>query len=196
MRLNYEGGRRLMFLTLTKKTHPLYRPRSSDVRLVFKHTRKLISSLWPKKQGCGAFAVMEVGKGNNLHVHLIVYGHYVPQDAISKLWLKITGDSYVVWINQSWRKEKLVNYLLKYITKPDPRNNPEEIAQYLDMMLGVRRIRTYGIFYNYRVVTADTCPCPLCGGRLRFAGFDEGRGIPSFALFFEEAFELAKLKAN
>ena len=195
-RLNPNNGRRLMFLTLTKKSHPNFRPQASGVREIFKCTKKLINKLWPNKKGCGALVVLEVGSNNNLHIHALVYGYYVPQEYISKLWLKITGDSSVVFIKEVRGARKCINYLLKYITKPPKYEDYEKTAYYLDMMLGVRRIRTYGIFYNYPISKKDTCPCPICNGKLKFIGFDEGRKIPINALFFVEAYEMKKTIIN
>lgn len=194
--LQYKAGKRAMFLTLTKKAHPMYRPEASDARRLFRGFRKLMKKLWPKKHGCGAFAVLEVGKNHNLHIHALIYGHYVPQDTISKLWLKITGDSSVVWINEVRGAKRCINYLLKYITKPHKYKDPKDTAHFLDMMIGVRRIRTYGIFYNYPLARKDACPCPLCGGKLRYCGTDEGRRIPKHALFFDEAMKLAETTVN
>jgi hypothetical protein len=191
-----KGGRRLLFLTLTQKTHPRYRPQSCDARRVFRNTRKLMNHFWPRKEGCGAFAVLEVGQDWNLHVHALVYGHYVPQEDISNLWLKLTGDSRVVWIKEARGAQKYINYLLKYIAKPPKFENPKKAAQYLDLMLGVRRVRTYGIYYNYPLARKDNCPCPFCGGKLGLCSFDVGLRIPSQALFFDEAFALAKAKVN
>lgn len=178
---------RLMFLTLTKKTTPGFTPQTSDVKQVFNHARKLINKLWPKKQGCGAFAVIEIGKGNNIHIHILVYGFYIPQKTISDRWLKITKDSPIVWIKQVDSARKYVGYLLKYVTKPQNTDDPKDLAYFLDLMIGVRRIRTYGIFYNCGLVPRISSGCPICGGIFVFCGFDDGRRVPQYALFYDEA---------
>jgi len=190
------NGRRPMFLTLTKKTHPLYRPNTTDARHLFANARKLINTYWPRKEGCGALAVLEIGSQSNLHIHALVYGYYVPQDAISKLWHKLTGDSHIVHIKEIRGTRTHLNYLLKYISKPPKFKHPKQTADYLDLMLGLRRIRTYGIFYNYPLARKDSCPCPFCAGKLRFLGFEPGTRIRKNALFFEEAFEIAKELVN
>lgn len=185
-----------MFLTLTKKTRPGFSPQSSDIKLVFNQARKLINKFWPGKKGCGAFAVIEIGKNNNIHVHILVYGFYVPQKAISDAWLKITGDSSIVWIKQIHSAKKCIGYLLKYVTKPQDTDDPKALARFLDLMIGVRRIRTYGIFYNYALVAKSSGPCPLCGGNFFFCGFDDGRRVPKYALFYDEALMLVNAKEN
>lgn len=189
-------GKWFMHLILTLKVHELYRPQTADVKRSGKCLRKLINKLWPRKQGCGAFAVLEVGKRHNLHYHVLIYGYYIPQKAISDLWLKLTGDSRVVYITAARSPKRCVNYLLKYITKPPIKKNPKAMAEYLDMICGIRRIRTYGIFYNWPLTRKCSVPCPLCSGKLQFSGFDEGHRIPFDALFFGEALRVAKGKVN
>ena len=178
------------FLTLTKKTHKLYRPTTSDVRELFRCARKRINHFWPKKYGCGAFAVMELGSNWNLHIHILLYGHFVKQSVLSDYWNDLTGDSPVVDIRTVKSPCDGVNYLLKYITKPKQFNDPEETAYYLDLLLGVRRIRAYGIFYGQGLLPNTACPCPLCAGKLQLLTFDQGPKVPKTALFFEEVFKV------
>lgn len=191
--LRPKNGKKLMFLTLTKRTDPFNRPESSDAKKLFRDARKLINSLWPKKLGCGALGVLETGKNYNLHIHLLVYGHYVRQSEISKMWLDLTGDSSIVHI-EAVRNPKIgVNYILKYVTKPENNYNPRELAIYLDLLIGVRRIHTYGIFYNYPLAKKIILGCLFCGARLRLRQADPGPLVPGRALFFDEAIKQAAL---
>lgn len=178
-------------LTLTKKTHPLHKPTTSDVRELFRNARKLINHFWPKRLGCGAFAVLEIGAHWNLHIHVLLYGDFVYQSEISEYWVKLTGDSPVVDIRSIKKPRHGVNYLLKYITKPKKFNNPKESAQYLNLLLGVRRIRAYGIFYGQGLLPKTGCPCPLCGGKLQLQKFDPGPLMSATAQFFEEVYKKA-----
>jgi hypothetical protein len=139
--------------------------------------------------GCGAFAVLEVGSKWNLHIHVLLYGHYVPQREISEYWEELTGDSRIVDIRAVKKPRQGVNYLLKYITKPKKFDNPKETAHYLNLLLGVRRIRAYGIFYGQGLLPKTGCPCPLCGGKLQLRKFDPGPLASGTALFFEEVFK-------
>ena len=194
--LQPKDGKQLMLLTLTKKTHPLYWPTSSEARLLFRQARKLINKLYPKRDGCGAFAVMEVGSNHNLHIHALVYGRFVYQEAISALWLKLTGDSDIVHIEAARNPKQGVSYLLKYVTKPKKDADTKELARYLNLLIGVRRIHTYGVFYNYSLLKKAGTRCPLCNGKLRLSGFDPGPYVPVNALFFEEALKMAKTSVN
>ncbi|MCK5125756.1 MAG: hypothetical protein KAR42_05830 [candidate division Zixibacteria bacterium] len=190
------GKRRLMFLTLTKKTRPGFSPQASDVKLIFNDARKLINRFWPGKQRCGAFAVIEIGSNQNIHIHALVYGFYIPQSRISSHWLKITGDSFVVHIEQVRQAKRYIGYLLKYITKPPHSKDPKELAKFIDLMMGVRRIRTYGIFYNCGLLHKESCPCPFCGGKFYYCRLDDGKMIPEHALFFKEMMQIVKENQN
>jgi len=182
--------KRYAMLTLTLRTHPEYRPTSSQVQELFRNCRKLINQFWPKQLGCGAFAVLEVGENWNFHVHVLLYGHYVHYRRISECWEGLTGDSSVVDIRSVVKPRQKLNYLLKYISKPKKFGDPKETAHYLDLLLGVRRIRAYGIFYGQGLLPRAGCPCPLCGGKLQLQKFDPGPLASGTALFFEEVFKI------
>ncbi|MCH9032333.1 MAG: protein rep [candidate division Zixibacteria bacterium] len=190
-----DGSKRLMLLTLTLRTHSDEEISTFDVRLLFKHVRQLITKLYPRAEGCGAVGVFEIGSTSNLHVHLIVYGDYVPQHKISDLWREITGDSFVVDIRKLTHRKKQVGYILKYIHKPHRGNDPEDVARYLDIITGVRRVHTYGVFYNFKFTANASVACFTCGGRLVFLRTNGGLDIPSGALFFAEAREKVRAAA-
>ena len=78
-----------MLCTFTKKTHPRYRSTSNEVKDLFSCARKLVNHFWPRKNGCGVFAVLEVGKSNNLHIHMLIYGHYVDQRKLSAVLVRL-----------------------------------------------------------------------------------------------------------
>lgn len=181
-------GRRLMMLTVTKKANTHRYPTSSDLKSVFKCFRKLMNRLYPKKHGCGGFAVIEIGQKNDvIHIHAIVYGKFIYQAVISKLWLELSGDSSVVLIKEVRGASNCLNYIIKYISKPPQYSDPTRLAAYLDALTGVRRIHTYGIFYNYPICRKQSLGCPLCGSTFLFVKIDGGLAIPATALFFDEA---------
>jgi len=183
---------RPMLLTLTLKSNPVYRPTAVDIKRLYKHTRKLINFFWPKRHNTGGFTTLEVGENFNLHIHALIYGQYVPQWAISEYWHKLTGDSMIVHIREAKKPHAAIGYILKYITKPLKRADPEEIAYLCYVLAGTRRIRTYGIFYNFKVPGKQPTVCIVCGGRFKFDGFFEGPFVEADALLFEEIGELLK----
>ena len=188
--LSYKNNMMLIFLTLTKRLQPGTDPTTIDARKVMQDTRKLVKKLWPKSGGCGAFAVLETGKKQHLHIHLIIYGRYVPQPRISNEWLKLTLDSSVVFICSVRGAKKASNYLLKYITKPPEAAVAAKLAKYLDLITGLRRIHSFGIFYNYKVIERASSGCPICKSKLSLIGFDPGRTVPSSALMLSESYKI------
>lgn len=128
-------------------------------------------------RGAGYIAVMELGAdNNNLHLHAITYGPYIPQATLSKVWEEITADSYMVDIRQAHGSLRdIAAYVLKYITKPPVSDSYAAIAQFTQLIKGSRRIRTGGIFYNVLNVVREKkeAPlCPYCRGRLLFVRND------------------------
>lgn len=147
---------------------------SSDrLRDFNKKVRKLINTLYPKVDGCGALAVLEIGKRFNIHAHILVYGPYVSQREISARWLKITGDSYIVDIRALHNQKQATSYLLKYIAKPPEFGKLEHYAIFLKALKGVRRLHRYGILYGFRVGKKKSLLCPYCGGRLEYDSKDD-----------------------
>lgn len=69
--------------TLTQKHAPGEELTAGKVKGFNQKARKLINLLYPKKAGCGALSVTEIGANLNIHAHALVYGPYVPQKRIS-----------------------------------------------------------------------------------------------------------------
>ena len=138
----------------------------------FTATGKVVEIQTKKKRkwrGAGAIAVMELGaRNNNLHLHALVYGPYIPQKKLSEAWCKITGDSYVVGIQGVQSPENAVYHILKYISKPPARDSYRDLAEYLVSIKRSRRFRCVGVFYNKIKRLRETLNfvCPYCGGQL------------------------------
>lgn len=155
----------LKFLTLTiRNTRELS---DESIKRLFKNARKLMREFFDKRIGAGALAVLEVGKSLNLHIHLLVYGPFVLQERLSNRWGEITGGSFIVDIRMAKGKPKgVLNYVLKYITKPCSFEDSKYYAEYLTALRGVRRVHTFGIFYNMVKISKAACGC-ICGGKFR-----------------------------
>lgn len=160
--------KRLMFLTVTKRIGKGFIPTTEHFRQLMDEFKVLSTKFYPKKSGSGSLATLEVGRGWNIHVHAIVYGEFVHQKTLSDAWLRITGDSSIVYITQVRRPQRAVNYLLKYIAKPPKFESVTDLAIYLDAISGLRRIRTFGIFYNFKILRHDRFVCAICGGRIAY----------------------------
>lgn len=183
----------LLTLTVDKKRFNSQMPTRSDIERLYKESSKFFrlffgkyKGVWTKNsevredrrhyRGAGSVSVIEVGAdNNNLHVHAIIYHPFIPFTELKNAWLKITGDSYIVDIRSTEKRNtrQVVNYVLKYITKPPQTDSYYGLANYLLMIKGSRRLRCSGIFYNTiklpRAERLKKC-CPHCGGELKFAG--------------------------
>lgn len=127
--------------------------------------------------GAGSISVVEVGaNNNNLHLHAVVYMPFTPLSVMRAAWTKITGDSYRVQLSAARSPKNVVNYILKYITKPPATDSYTDLAEYAWMIKGTRRLRSTGMFYNHLAIKKARrlkCRCPYCAGRLVIEGIAE-----------------------
>jgi len=204
-----DGKRRVVFLTLTFKTRPLSK---EYIRECEKAVRKFVNIFYGlyfhrynKKTGrhsktknkvnCGAVGVLEIGPSENLHFHLLAYGSFHPIKFMSKIWTQITGDSYridVRQVSQSTRDSPrlAISYILKYIRKPPRFDSPGDYAQYLDLLKGIRRLHTYGVFYAHAGWKRESDPfeCPFTGQKLWYDGAARpGEAVLSYFVVIDEA---------
>jgi hypothetical protein len=169
---NHKYG--LKFLTLTKHNpEKITDPERlhHSIKRFLKDVRRLLNAVYPKKKGCGALAVLEVTQNFTIHCHVIVYGPYVLQADLSERWADITGDSRIVDIRQIKGKPKqALNYLFKYVAKSASFEEADDYATYLAALRGVRRIHSFGVFYNFQIEEEDSEPlvCPKCAKPLYF----------------------------
>ena len=94
------------------------------------------------------------------------------------------------------RPNKCLWYLLKYINKPPVLDGPDKMAEYIDALMGVRRIHTYGVFYNFKFFKSKKFCCYFCGESLGFLGLDGGMGLATNSMTFEEAREIIRIGDN
>lgn len=197
--MDVSGKKRLSFITLTFKTRkdesgnplPLNR---SYIRKCIKNVRLFMNCFYGKYSqtwkpetrkikrskkyiGCGAFAVLEIGKSRNLHFHALVYGYYRPLKTMSEVWKELTRDSYRIQIDQVGSKTKqtpylAAKYILKYIQKPPPLQKVADLVAYGDTLKGIRRIHTYGVFWGDPRLRSEKAPllCPVSGEPLKYQG--------------------------
>lgn len=133
---------------------------------------------WRIFRGAGWFGVIEIGaENNNLHFHALAFMPWADVRGMRETWLSITGDSHILKVEyvrgQTYSAKRVAGYVLKYITKPPPTSSIKWIAAYIDMLKGVRRLRTGGIFFNrLRFTRRDRLSlcCPYCGNGLDFDG--------------------------
>ncbi len=141
---------RVRFLTLTIKTgdkplvHYLEKLRTS-----FRRLRQI--KLWSK---CvkGGIAMMET-KWNaetqrwHPHYHILFTGRFLPLKALRNAWLKATGDSYIIDIQEVKSPTKATQYVAKYATKGIDNNtlrNPDRLREAITALRGKRTLLLLG----------------------------------------------------
>ncbi len=187
--LKIRPGHHLYMITLTQKVRGQDLPDQRSLKDFFKYVRKFVNKFYPRKAGAGGLGVLEIGKGNNVHAHVLVCGPLYSRSEMSRAWYKITGDSYIVHRPKDeqlgWYKKNRLNglrYVMKYIKKPPVFDSWHTAADYVVLMEKFRRIHTFGIFYNpYSkggILTGQPKPdrrmtCPVCGHVFRFDTVDD-----------------------
>lgn len=163
---------RCRFLTLTLRP----RPQSLALeltRLLDSFARLRRTKLWTNAVNGGA-SVLEVhhsrtGDHWHPHLHVVCHGRYLPQAALSQLWHRITGDSYIVHVTLARSGADAARYLAKYLRKPTSNtviNRPPLLDELVRSLRGRRMLTTFGDWRGYRLTAPidDTkweSLCPL-----------------------------------
>lgn len=130
--------REIRFLTLTLKSTD--EPLRLTVTRLHAYFRQLRRRPLFSKRVVGGAAFVEVTRNaqTNLwhaHLHCLVEGKFMPKEALSRDWLAITGDSYVVDIRRPLSTAGVANYVTKYVTKPF---NPGDKTNLKDLTMAAR----------------------------------------------------------
>jgi len=166
-----------MMLTLT------LRKRDGDLRQEVKRARRAwrefySQTIWSKlgrTQRAGAISSIEISPSCMVHLHVLVFGPFIPQASLSRLWKQVTGDSFVVDIREVRRPTEGLTEVVKYISKFKD-IGPDFCVKLLLALNGHRRLSTHGLFYNMPVaelLEKEDFWCDRCGaGRYRFLCFE------------------------
>ena len=89
----------------------------------------------------------------HVHIHVIADGEFWAQKSISKLWLKITGDSDVVDVRAIHDKAKISKYIAKYVAKPTEMKgwDNRSLCEYALALHGKRLVHTFGSLHGQTV---------------------------------------------
>ncbi len=150
-------GKPARFLTLTLKstTEPL-----ADLlaKLTADFSALRRSKLWRKRVtgGVGFLEVKWIARSERWHPHLhcLVQGRFIPQDELSKTWLKITETSKIVDIRIANDDRCLTNYICKYASKPLDHTvvvNPVRLDEAVVALKGKRLCMTFGTWRGYKL---------------------------------------------
>lgn len=160
------------FLTLTLKAS--LAPLADQLDRLYAAFRKLrTTKLW-KRTVRGGACVLEVKApwhrtGWHPHLHIIFDGKYLPQNAVSAEWWRITGDSFIVDVRYLPNNEHVARYVTKYVAKPYSRtviNRPERLVELITALRSRRLVLTFGSWRGFRLTentdkTEWNALCPL-----------------------------------
>lgn len=148
---------RVMFLTA--KDNPRIKVKPDELR------RGRVSL---RQHGMGLIVGDEFGEdGHKLHYHLLFYGPFIPKPRITETWQEYTNSECEInHIKKVDTHEGAREVMMKYATKLTLLP-PALVPKLRDVLHGVRRIRTYGIFYNVPPIEEDRYhACPHCDAPL------------------------------
>lgn len=109
---------RFITLTLAADGRPLAH-RLDRLYQAWRDLRRRVDWKWCVRGGVATVEITRNAEtGNwNCHLHMIVDGRYFPQSMLSRIWLEVTGDSPVVYIEAIFDRKNTGNYIAKYIAK-------------------------------------------------------------------------------
>jgi hypothetical protein len=142
--------KRLRFICANTPTKHSFHWKSIELTLVSQYNlsdmvdhiicafRKLRARRFWRSATAGGIYVIELTHSQNgwhVHLHILVYAKWIPQDLLSAEWKRITG-APVVWIQRISARERLP-YVIKYICKLSV---PEELGPHVERALAQRRL--------------------------------------------------------
>lgn len=147
---------RFLSLTLKHDREPLVELLDKLLKC-FKRLRA--TTFWKEKvRGGAAFievtANAETGSWHP-HLHAIIDGKYLDKSVLEKLWLTITGDSYVVDIRLIRDRVEVTNYITKYATKPLPTRIVRDaplLAEAIEALKGRKLCYTFGAWSRWSLL--------------------------------------------
>jgi hypothetical protein len=154
---------KVYLLTLTLKNVPdneISRWHVQRLREAFSKLRyRLKQSI---KDGFYVIQMTNSGEGWHLHLHVLFRGDYVSASQISKAWLEITKDSYIVNIKLVDRWQYALRYLLSDF-RGEPRIREQDRELYNSLLHGSRLVQGFGEYAKIKLRVPFRCPaCREC----------------------------------
>lgn len=154
--------REIRFLTLTLKSTD--EPLRLTVARLHAYFRQLRRKPLFSKRVVGGAAFVEVTRNAqtclwHVHLHCLIEGKFLPKEALSRDWLAITGDSYIVDIRRPLSTAGIANYVTKYVTKPF---NPGDKTNLKDLTMAAQALEhaklasTFGSWRRLHVLTGPS----------------------------------------
>jgi len=100
--------------------------------------------------GCVSFEITNEGRGWHLHAHALVDCDWVDAAALAVKWGKLVGQDYAIVKVKDCRQQSYLGELTKYVVKGAQLASwsPEEIAQFIHAIRGVRFFATFGALFK------------------------------------------------
>jgi hypothetical protein len=107
----------------------------------------------------GGVAFLEITRNERTgawhpHLHVICQGRYIAKSWLRDLWMKITGDSFIVDIRLIRGPSEAAAYVVKYASKalsPKVWNHPAALAEAVRALSGKRTFNTFGTWTGFNL---------------------------------------------
>jgi hypothetical protein len=127
--------------------------------------KREFTNLWRrffKVNGSGCFYAVELGSGEHVHLHAVLYAPWRDVEELRRYWEMRTG-AYIVDIRKvNWGLHVVANYVVKYMLK-EAEGDEDKLVNTLLVMEGSRRVGAKGVFYGVKVVEEKRSVCVFCG---------------------------------
>lgn len=145
-------GRDLRFMTLTLRSADA--SLSSQVTRLRKSFRKLRQVRELRGRITGGVYFIELTRNADRkqwhpHLHILFEGSYIAHADLKRLWLQITGDSFVVDIRKIPNSGVAAGYVSKYAGKPLPSSIVDETSAFVEAMEALAGSRTFHVFGDW-----------------------------------------------
>lgn len=153
----YAQYKRIRFITLTIRHSDL--PLSDQIDKLIADFRKLRKSkLWTSRTtgGC-SFLEVKLAEDNehwHPHLHILQEGRYIPHQALSSEWRRITLTSFVVHIAEPKGRHEVVKYVTKYASKPLGMSltlHADKLSEALLELCHRRMMTTFGVWRGFKL---------------------------------------------
>lgn len=146
---------RLLTLTLKHNDDGL----GKQLRRLRESWNKLRELTWFKNATTGGVAFVEIKTSERTnrwhpHLHVILEGGFLAQAEVSKAWLRITGDSFVIDIRGIRNVAECCSYVAKYAAKaisPTVWKQPDKLQEAIVALAGSRTFATFGSFTGFKL---------------------------------------------
>lgn len=165
-------GQTMKMVTLTLKDRPVLHDMVSDLMKYWKYLQR---RKWWRNLVSGGAYVLEVTRPSqnwHAHLHILVHAKYIDVYELSPIWHKITGDSFIVYVNDVYSNPTW--YLTKYLTKAHGDPNLKRHLQFMSDALKNRRMfQPFGAWFKAMPkYLKKPVLCPFCNGHEYISEFD------------------------